>query len=118
MENLLDIPFPKFSISEYITKKANPYALNYFSQVPYRSKKAIERLETELYNYTKVSDRVQFIGVLINYIIKVTKEHTDNCSKEHCAVDENSQDVLYFLYRKLEDDDIKVDPETFTPDEL
>jgi hypothetical protein len=118
MENEINIPLPNFSFSDYINKKAKNYALSYFSQVPFRSKQDVEQLEIELFKYNKVSDRVQFIGVLINSIIKVTKEHTDKCTKETCSVEEKSQDVLYFLYGKLEEDDIPVDIQSFTTEEV
>lgn len=118
MENTFSIPVPNFSFSSYIERKANDYITNNLGRVPFHAKKEIPDIESALYNFNKSSDRIQFISALIKHIAIKTKEHIDVCKIPNCQVENYSQDILFFLYRKLEEDDIQVEGNTFTADEI
>lgn len=119
-ENNYDaIPYPPFRFSEFINRKAKSFCDSYLFEVnQFESKEDIPKIINELNNLQKGTDCIQFIFYLINHITELTFKHTTQCDKPGCRIENESQEYLYFLYRKLEEYDITTDIESFTEEEI
>lgn len=118
-EQYTTIPLPNFKFSEIIARKSKTYFDRNFSTIQaIRAKNDSEKIQSELWSLNNNEDRVQFLTYLINKIIESVSKHTTICRKPYCAVEPNSQELLYFLYGKLDEYGIHTNPESFTTDEI
>jgi hypothetical protein len=118
-EQYTTIPLPNFKFSEVIARKAKAFSERYYFNIgPIRVKNDSEKIQTELWTLNNDQDRIQFLTYLINKIIEGVSKHTSACSQPHCRVEPDSQELLYFIYGKLDDYGLHTNPESFTTDEI
>lgn len=112
------IPYPNFSISEFITKKAKDFCTRRIRTAGDISVKInIDQLETELYTLNNNKDRIQFIAYTISHINDIVAQHLPICKTKGCRIEPDSQELLYFLYGQLAENDLHVDVDQFSRDE-
>lgn len=112
------IPYPNFSISEFITRKAKDFCNQRIRDAASISLKYnIDQLETELYKLHNEKDKIQFVAYVINHINEIVAEHIAKCRTPNCRIEPESQELLYFLYGQLEENDLNVDVDRFSRDD-
>jgi len=111
------IPYPNFSISEFITRKAKDFCTQRIRDARNISlKHNIDQLETELYKLHNEKDKIQFVAYVINHINEIVAKHLPICKTPGCRIEPESQELLYFLYGQLEENDLNVDVDRFSRD--
>ena len=112
------IPYPNFSISEIITRKAKEHCQQYFyDATSFEPKEDISNIVSKLYTIRTNPERIQFITYLLSHINQIVANHNLVCKSTNCRVDKDSQDILYHLYGELNDLGIPTDKEQFTAEE-
>nr|WP_162988956.1 hypothetical protein [Pedobacter schmidteae] len=74
-------------------------------------------METELYKFNNEKDRIRFVAYLINHINEIVAQHLPICKTPDCRIEPESQELLYFLYGQLEENELNVDVDRFSRDE-
>jgi len=117
-EQYTSIPLPNFKFSEVVARKVKAF---FDSEIDITYIQ-IEGDTNSIYNHLLVlnndQDRIQFVGYLINEVIESVIKHKVSCKNLDCPVELDSQELLYFLYGKLDEYGIQTNPESFTTDEI
>lgn len=118
-EQYTTIPLPNFKFSEVVARKAEDFFNSDIDIKFIRIEKDTKNIDNQLLVLNNDQDRIQFLTCLISKAIEGISEHIATCLKPRpCLAEIRLQELLYFLYGKLEKYGIHTNPEYFTTDEI
>lgn len=118
-EQYTTIPLPNFKFSEVVERKAKAFFDSQIDITWIQIDENTTNIYSQLLILNNDQDRIQFLTSLISKVVEGVTKHTESCKNpETCFVEPNSQELLYFLYGKLDDYGIHTNPESFTTDEI
>ncbi|MCA6438284.1 MAG: hypothetical protein IM592_17620 [Bacteroidetes bacterium] len=81
-------------------------------------KEFIDKVRSQLWEYKKVSYKIEFVEYIINKAKIAFDEHLPKCtSKNNCPVNKYYENTLFFLQEELEELESELKPEDFSRSE-